>query len=447
MTKEIMEKFEIIGGVPLKGEIKISGAKNSALKAVVAACLTKEEVTLENIPLISDFLSMLQIFKSLGGKVKRHDHSVTLQLKEIKTHEIPLEKAAKARTTIMFIAPLLARAGRATIPNPGGCRLGARPVDRLIDSLEALGAKINYESETGYFNGEVKKLVGTNYKFDKSSHTGTETLIIASVLAEGQTIIENAAAEPEVDELISLLNQMGADIKRVEAKKIIINGVKKLHGTTFKILPDRNEAVTFALAALITKGDITIIDGAITNLDYFIKAVKEANGGFEKIGDNLRFFYKEEFKPVNITTNIHPGFMTDWQAPWTVLMTQASGESEIFETVFENKFAYIEDLKKMGAKIKPLKPEIKNPEKVYNFNLADDNSEYIHAIKIKGPTKLHNAIVTMKDIRAGAAVVLGALAAKGQSTVFNIELIDRGYEKFDERLRSLGANIRREFDN
>ncbi len=439
-----MEKFEIVGGNPLKGRVKISGAKNSALKAVVAACLTDQEVVLNNVPLINDFSLMLEIFKSLGGDVNLENHKVKLRLKEIKNYEIPLEMSARARATIMFIAPLLARFGKAIIPNPGGCRLGARPVDRLIDGLIKLGADIKYDSETGYFNGRAQKLVGTNYRFDKNSHTGTETLIIAAVLAKGKTIIDNAAAEPEIDELINLLTQMGADVKRIESRKIVINGVEKLHGAEIKILPDRNEIVTFALAGLITKGDVAIEDAGKANLDFFIDNLRIIGAGFEKNNDDLRFFYKEPLKAINIKTDIYPGFMTDWQAPWAVLMTQAVGVSEIHETVFENKFSYIEDLKKMGANIEMFNPDIKNKEEVYNFNLEDDRDSFFHAIRIKGPTKLHNAIVTMRDLRAGAAVVLAALAASGKSTIFDTDIIDRGYEKIDDRLKSLGANIKRE---
>lgn len=439
-----MDKFEIIGGNPLRGEVKISGAKNSALKVIVAACLTEDEIIIENAPLINDFFLMLEIFRILGGMVEIKDHRVSLSLKKIKTFEIPLEMAARARATVMFMAPLLSRVGQAVIPNPGGCRLGARPVDRLIESLEKLGAQIKYDSDSGFFRAKAKKLQGINYKFDKNSHTGTETLLIASVLAEGETTIANAAEEPEIDELINLLNQMGANIKRNKDRKIFIKGVNKLHGAKIKILPDRNEAVTFALAGLVTKGDVIIKDAGKINLDFFIDAVKKTGAGFEANKNDLRFFYKNNLKSTEITTSIYPGFMTDWQAPWAILMTQAQGMSIIHETIFENKFAYIEDLKKMGAKVSFFNPIVKNKEEFYNFNLSDDKPSYFHAVKIFGPIKLHNAILTIKDLRAGAAVVLGALAAKGKSAIFGTDIIDRGYEDFDNRLKNLGANIQRE---
>jgi len=437
-----MNKFVIKGGNKLVGEISVSGAKNVALKALIAACLTDEEIVIKNIPLISDFFTMVEIIKELGGNVRIKDHVAYIQVKKFKKNEISLEVAAKTRTSSMFLAPLLLRTGEAIIPNPGGCRLGARPIDRIIEGLNDMGANIVYKSDDGYFHGKSKGLHGTNYRFTKNTHTGTETLIIAAVLAKGKTILENAAAEPEIDELIELLNNMGASIKRTAPRTIKINGVKKLHGTVHTIFPDRNEIVTFAIAALMTKGDI-VIKNTGNNLSEFLEKLEEAGGGVEKNGKSLRFYYKEPLKAVDVVTAAYPGFMTDWQAPWAVLMTQSEGTSQIHETIFEDKFGYIKDLKKMGGKAKLFNPQVENPEEVYNFNLSDDRPEYFHAVKIKGPTKLHNAVATMVDLRAGAAVVLAALAASGTSTIFGIEKLDRGYEEFEKRMVTLGARIKR----
>jgi len=438
-----MDKFIVQGGKVLKGTTIVSGSKNVALKALVAACLTKEKVVIENIPHISDFFVMVEIMRDLGISVEIVDHKVIVEAKEITKHQIPLDKAALARTSSMFIAPLLARVGEAIIPNPGGCRLGARPIDRTIKGVRKLNAKVVYYSEDGYFHATTKGLKGSNYKFDKNTHTGTETLILLSTLAKGKTILENAAEEPEIDELIGLLNLMGAKIKRNGKRRIEITGVSKLHSAKFKIQPDRNEIITFAIAAIITKGDVFIKDAKKVAIKEFLQKLDEVNAGYEIKKDGIRFFYKGELLPTEVITSSYPGFMTDWQAPFAVLMTRAQGVSTIHETVFENKFGYVRDLKRMGAKIESFRPQVKNPSSFYNFNLSDDKPSYFHAIKIYGPSSLHNAVVTTIDIRAGAAIVLAALIAKGRSSIFGIEKLDRGYESFAKRLTNLGASIKR----
>lgn len=437
-----MEKFVIKGGKALKGEITVSGAKNVALKALVAACLTDQEVVIENVPLISDFLVMSEIIKDLGGEVKIKDHVATVRMEKIKNPKISFEKAAEVRTSSMFLAPLLARVKRAMVPNPGGCRIGARPIDRTVSGLKRMGAKITYSSSDGYFHAETKGLSGIDYSFDKNTHTGTETMILASVMASGTTTLKNAAEEPEVDELIALLNSMGANIKR-NKRTIVIEGVKNLHGTRFRVGEDRNEIITFAIAAVLTNGDIFIRGVDTRGLLEFLEALEKCGGGFEEKEDGLRFFSKEKLKPCDIETKQYPGFMTDWQSPWAVLMTQSNGKSIIHETVFENRFGYVEQLKKMGANIDFFNPKISDPSKAYNFNMTSETMKKFHAIRIFGPSKLHNAIVSISDLRAGATLVLAALIAKGESVVFGVEILDRGYEKFDKRLKSLGANIER----
>jgi len=449
-----MQKFVVTGGNKLKGTITVSGAKNVALKALIAACLTDEEVAIKNVPLISDIYVMIDIIKELGGKVKLTDHAIKIQIKKIKNNKISLDSAARIRTSFMFIVPLLLRSRNAMIPNPGGCRLGARPVDRLLDGLKKMGADIKYNTKDGFFytkssiSTKKSPLHGASYTFEKNTHTGTETLLLAAVCANGKTILNNAAEEPEIDELIALLNKMGADVKRTKKRTIEIKGIdpgKKplLHGTTFTIGPDRNEIITFACAALITKGDVFIKGADEEYIKEFIEKLEKAGGGVEFKKDGIRFYYKKPLIAVNIETKPFPGFMTDWQAPWGVLMTQAKGTSTIHETVFENKLGYIYEIQKMGAKTKLFNPKIKHPEKVYNFNLSDDDPTLFHAVKIKGPSSLHNAVVTMWDLRAGAAVVLAALSACGTSTIYDIDKLDRGYEKFENRLDGIGAEIRR----
>lgn len=441
-----MDKLIVNGGIKLTGETEVSGSKNVALKALVAACLTNEEVIIENIPIISDIFIMADIIAELGGIVNTQNHTVKIKIDKFSSTKVALERAVEVRTSAMFMAPLLARMNEAIIPNPGGCRLGARPIDRTIEGLNCLGADIKYKSSDGYFHAKTEGLRGATYRFDKNTHTGTETLIIAAVLAKGKTILKNAAEEPEIDELISLLNQMGALIKRIKPRTIEITGVEKLHGTRFVIAPDRNEVVTLGIAALITKGDIFIKDVKREGLEAFLDKLEEAGGGYEEKNGGIRFFYIGPLKAADVTTSIYPGFMTDWQAPWTVLMTQAQGESVVHETVFENKLGYVADLKKMGADAKLFNPKVDNPSEIYNFNLDDDSPDYFHGVKITGPTKLHNAIISMENIRAGAAVVLAALAAQGESVILEVHHLDRGYEKFEERLNNLGAKIIRESD-
>ena len=438
-----MTKLIVRGGKKLKGETEVSGSKNVALKALVAACLTSDEVVIENAPLISDVYVMCDIIKELGGKVKLLDHKVSVSVEEFKKTKISLERGAEIRTSAMFLAPLLLRSKEAVIPNPGGCRLGARPIDRIIEGLSKMGADIKYRSADGYFHAKSKGLRGIEFTFAKNTHTGTETLIIAATLAEGRTVLKNAAEEPEIDELISLLNSMGARIRRTKKRTIEIIGVQSLHGTSFKILPDRNEIVAIAIAAIVTGGDVFVKDIGKNGLSEFLRELEKVGAGYEIKERGIRFFTKGDLRPTDVTTSPYPGFMTDWQAPWAVLMTQAKGSSIIHETVFENKLEYVRDLQKMGAKATLFNPKVSNKNKIYNFNLEDDSPSYFHAVKIEGPTPLHNAVVTMHNIRAGAAVVLAALIAKGESAILEIEHLDRGYEKFEQRLKKLGADIKR----
>lgn len=438
-----MEKYVIKGGSTLTGTIAVSGAKNVVLKMLVAACLTDEEIIIHNVPIISDVAVMIDIIRELGGTVSMGDHTLRVRIEAFTKNKISLDQASHVRTSSMFLAPLLIRQKQAIIPNPGGCRIGARPIDRTVNGIELMGAKITYHSEDGYFHAQAEELHGVTYRFDKNTHTGTETLIIAAAMARGKTRLENAAEEPEIDELIALLNAMGARIKRTEHRVIEIEGVDRLHGAEITIKPDRNEIVTFAIAAIVTHGDVFIRGAKREDLQEFLEKLEEAGGGIEEKDDGIRFYFREELRAVDVTTRPYPGFMTDWQAPWAMLMTQARGTSLIHETVFENRFGYVKELRKMGAKIKLFAPQVENPEEVYNFDLSSGDTDTSHAIKITGPTKLHNAVVTMTDLRAGASLVIAALAAHGETVLHGIHLVDRGYEKFEDRLASLGADIRR----
>lgn len=426
----------------MKGTIRLSGAKNVAMKTIIAALLTDEIVVVRNVPLISSVIGTAKIVEPLNVKVKFYpDNSMVIRPSGIDRYLIPLELGGLYRTATMTISPLLHRFGKAVVPNPGGCRLGKRPIDRHIEALKALGAKIQYKD--GFFYAETSGLKGTRFRFRKNTHTGTETLILAAVLASGTTVLENASAEPEVDDLIAFLSSMGAKIKRREERTIVIEGVNKLHGTDYRIMSDRNEAVTFAIAAYVTKGDIFVKDIDTLTIQSFLDKLKQADASFEKLKDGIRFFNHHRYKATSVVTAPFPGFMTDWQAPWVVLATQAEGVTTIHETVFESRFGYVSELRKMGARIEFFDPKVANPRQFYNFNWEDRNPDFHQAIRIYGPQKLHNAVVEVSDLRAGATLVLGALAASGESTIYGIEHIDRGYEQFDKRLRLLGAQIKR----
>ncbi len=435
-----MKRYKITGGLPLQGEVVISGSKNVVTKALIASCLTSEEVILQNVPLISDFLIMLDLIKAIGGEVELQDHTVRVRVKQVLKNKIPLDIGAKVKTSSMFLAPLLARTKEAQIPNPGGCRIGARPIDRHIEGLERMGATIGYTSADGYFHASTDGLVGTEYTFEKNTHTGTETLILAAVLAKGKTVLHNAAQEPEIDDLILLLNNMGADVTRTAPRTIEINGVETLHGATHTIMPDRNESVTFAVISAVTGGKVLMKNAELSDMQTFLDVFKKAGGEWDENNGAVRFYMPNGIKPVDVITEPHPGFMTDWQGPWSILMTQADGESIIHETIYENRFAYVTELAKMGAKLEMFSPEVQNPEKTYNFNY-DSEKVYEQGLKIRGKTKLHEGVLTVYDLRAGATLVIASLLANGESVVFGIEQVERGYESFHERLQALGAKI------
>ncbi len=444
-----MAKFIIEGGTPLKGKVKIGGAKNSGFKLMIAALLSEEPTTLRNISNIRDVAVMKEIIEALGGRVEVDgDHSLRVSPRGLNKYQVPTDLAGKSRASSMLMGPLLARFGKAVVPLPGGDKIGARPLDRHLTGVEAMGAafeQLNNQLIVKSYSG----LIGTDYSFGKNTHTGTETLIIASVLAQGKTVLKNAAAEPEVDDLINMLNSMGARIRRVGPRIIEIEGVSSLHGTHYTVMPDRNEAVTFACAALATGGELTIENVRLPDLAAYLEKLSEIGAGYEMIkgesfvNENLKVFAKKELKSADVVTGPHPGFMTDWQAVWTTLVTQAAGESIVHETVFENRFNYVPQLVKMGAKIKLFNPSVERPEMFYNFNWQDNKPDYFHAAKIAGPTPLRATEVVVADIRAGATLTIAALLAKGISVLHDIEHIERGYEDFEKRLTALGAKIKK----
>jgi len=436
-----MSKLIIQGGTPLKGVVRLGGAKNSSYKLMIASLLSRHEVQLLNFSRIADVKLVKDIISSLGGQVySAGERTMFINPKNLNSSTIPTKLGEASRASSMFIAPLLARSKKAIVPLPGGDKIGKRPLDRHFDGLKALGARIEYKK--GLIHASCDQLVGNTYKFSKNSHTGTETLIMAAVLAKGETLIENAALEPEVDDLISMLNKMKAKIKRLPNKKIKIIGVKKLASTIHKVMPDRNEAVSYAVAALTTKGEIVVENANQDHLKAFLQKLDDINAGYQIDDYGIRFFHKPNMKATNITTQPHPGFMTDWQPLWSVLATQLNGVSKIIETVFTSRFQYAKDLIKMGANISFFNPKPKNPKQFYNFNLDDDQKSNFHAMKISGPTKLKGGNFIINDIRAGATLALAGLSAKGQTSLTGLEHIDRGYENFAGRLLQLGAKIK-----
>jgi UDP-N-acetylglucosamine 1-carboxyvinyltransferase len=439
-----MEKFIITGNIPLRGELTLSGAKNVALKVLSASLLTKDELIIHNVPHLTDVYVMLELLATLGVTAHWDGHTVIIKSTGAKNTRVPLDIGARLRTSSMVVGPLLAQYGKAIIPNPGGCRLGARPIDRHMEALKAMGAHVSYHSDDGYFYLTAPCLTGATIPFGKNTHTGTETLILAAVLARGTTVIKNAAEEVEVDGLIELLNAMGARVMRSKSREITIEGVEKLHGAEYTVMPDRNEEVTFAIAAAMTQGEIVVHQSQRAQLHAFLEKYSEAGATYDEIDEtSTRYRFSGKLQATDVTTSIHPGFMTDWQAPWAVFMTQAKGISTIHETVFESRFSYVAELKKMGASISFFSPKVTDPETYYNFNWKDRVNGHHQAIKITGPTELHNAILEMTDLRAGATLVLAALVAGGESYIHGIDQVDRGYEQIDTRLKKLGANIKR----
>lgn len=437
-----MAKFIIQGGKPLKGAVRVGGAKNASFKLMIASLLASGESRLLDVSKVGDVEITKKVIKALGGGIEsRGERTVFVQPNSLKTFKIPQKLGVKSRASTMLAGPLLARFGKADLPLPGGDKIGPRPLGRHIAGLESLGVKAALSQ--GILKLRCQNLKGARYRFVKNTHTGTETLIMVAVKAKGVTILENAALEPEIDDLIAFLNKMGAKIKRLSGRVIKIEGVRKLGGAIYRIMPDRNEVVSYACAALATQGDVTIENARAKDLAAFLDKVKQAGGRFEVDDFGIRFWYEKPLKATDITTAPHPGFMTDWQPLWTLLMTQAKGRSKIVEAVHNNRLGFTKDIIKMGAKIKLFNPRLANPERFYNFNLKDDRPEYFHAAYVWGPTPLRGRRLIVPDIRAGATLTLAALIAKGKSVLEKIELIDRGYEDLDGRLRELGANIKR----
>ncbi len=431
---EKYSKFIIKGGNPLHGSVKVTGAKNSATKIIVASLLTSEECTFRNSPnKISDLTITKEICTLLGSDISVGEDKLTIKTEKIKTHVIPCELGNSNRIAVLLAGPLLHRTGKAEIPIPGGCKIGSRPVNFHIEGLKKLGCRV--ENNEFYYILHADKLQGNNIHLDYPSVGATENIIIAATLAKGRTILTNAAVEPEILDLIKFLQKMGAIIELSTDRKISIEGVDKLTGASHSIIPDRNQAASFASAGLASKGDVFVENAIQDDLITFLNTIRRVGGKF-KIEDNgIRFYYDGPFKSIALETNVHPGFMTDWQQPFVILLTQAMGISIIHETVYEKRFGYVEALQKMGADIE-----------LYNTCLGGlqcrfVNADYYHSAVIKGPVELKSSEINIPDLRAGFSYLIAGAIAKGETIVNGSLYIDRGYEDIDVKLRSLGVDI------
>jgi UDP-N-acetylglucosamine 1-carboxyvinyltransferase len=437
-----MSTYHITGGHKLYGSVRVGGAKNASYKLMIAALLAESPSRLLNFSKISDVELVAKIINLLGAKAELvGERAYMIDPTNFSKFEIDKSFGEASRAASLFIPVLLAKFGKAIVPFPGGDKIGARPLDRTFDGLRAMGASVRTDAERIIL--ETDGLHGANYTFEKNSHTGTEALVMAAATAQGKTILENAAEETEIDDLIDFLNSMGAKIRRTQKRVIEIEGVPELHGSIHKIMPDQNQVITFACAALATKGDVIVENAIARDLTAFITELDKIGAGYE-IGEyGMRFFYQGPLKATDVTTQVHPGFKTDWQPLWVTLMTQAQGQSVLHETIYESRFAYVNSLVEMGANIELFNPEVQNPNEVYNFDLKDEKAGNFHAARITGPSALRGGEFDVKDLRHGATLVVAGLIANGETILHDPQnQIARGYEALDECLRSMGAMIK-----
>jgi UDP-N-acetylglucosamine 1-carboxyvinyltransferase len=419
-----MDKFVIRGGNPLIGTIRVSGAKNSALPCMAAAILTEDEVTLENIPQVRDIETERRLLASMGAEVElgygRAQHRTRISCRLLSDPVAKYEIVKTMRASSLVLGPLIARTGMARVAMPGGCAIGGRPIDLHIRGLEKMGATI--KQEHGYLEARATRLKGAHIVFDKITVTGTEDLLMAAALADGETVMENCAREPEVTDLATLLVAMGAKIEGAGTSTLRVQGVTSLKGARHRINPDRIEAGTFLIAGAITGGDLIVSNCNPTHLSAVMSKLEEAGARIDIFGtDSVRVRRDGLLRAVDISTEEYPGFPTDMQAQFMALATQADGVSAVRENIFENRFMHVQELVRMGANIK-----------------VDGRTA-----TVRGATGLSAAAVMCSDLRASASLVLAAMVADGESILDRVYHMDRGYERIEEKLRSVGAQIRR----
>ncbi|MBP9827607.1 UDP-N-acetylglucosamine 1-carboxyvinyltransferase [Patescibacteria group bacterium] len=428
-----MSVLKITGGKPLRGEVQIAGVKNGASKMIIASLLTAGEMTLENVPLQQETDISRELVTTLGAASSLEGHTLKLHAKEI-TRTSAMQLSRKNRLAILALAPLLHRTGEAYVPTLGGDKIGPRPVNFHLDALESMGAKIEVDAD-GYRASVNGRLKGAVIALPYPSVGATETVLFAGVLAEGRTVLKNAAIEPEIIELIMMLQKMGAIIDVKEDRNIEILGVHELHGCTHRVIPDRNEVASFASLALATHGEIFCKGADHRDVITLLNAVRRIGGEYEVRKDGILFRGNGKYHGLQLETDTHPGFMTDWQQPFTVVLTQAEGTSVVHETVYQERFGYTATLKQMGADVTLFDSclgEIKCRFKDHNYK---------HSAVIKGPAKLSATKMVIPDIRAGLAYVIAALVAEGTSELTGVEHLERGYEDLYGKLEAIGADI------
>ncbi len=414
-----MDKFVIEGGKPLQGEVEISGSKNAALPIMAATLLAPGKYHIRNVPRLRDVRTMAHLLRIIGAKVDFENHSLLIDTTLADFPEAPYELVKTMRASIYVLGPLLARFKQAKVSLPGGCAWGPRPVDLHLKGMKKLGAGI--ELDGGYITAKTANLIGNHIYLDVASVGATGNIMMAAVLAEGETVIENAASEPEIVDLGHFLQQMGARIKGLGTKFIHIEGVPGLRPTDYEVIPDRIEASTFLVAGLITGGDITVTHCQPEHIIEVLEKLKETGARLEVEKDRIRVAGNGEIRPVNVTTAVYPGFPTDMQAQWIALMSLARGSSIVTDTIFTDRFTHVPELNRLGADI-----------------VLKNNSAFI-----RGVERLKGAPVMSTDLRASASLVLAALAAEGRSDVHRVYHIDRGYESIELKLQKLGARIER----
>jgi len=429
-------KYIIEGGSTLQGEITIRGAKNAVTKEMVAALLAPGISRLRNVPDIGDVDITRRVLESLGCRIKHEAEAGTLEIdtSSVSTPEVPAEYSGLNRIPILMVGPLLHRFGRAVIPMMGGCGIGERPIDFHIQGLETLGAKVEYKDGAYHFRAE--RLTGARITLPFPSVGATENLMMAAVLAHGTTEIRNAAIEPEITDLALLLQAMGAIISQETDRTWIIQGVGSLRPADHRVINDRIEAASFAVSAVATRGDVFIRGADQIHLLTFLNWLRCAGGEFEVRADGIRFYGRDcKLKSIAAETGVHPGLMTDWQQPLVILLTQAEGMSVIHETVYENRFGYVDTLNRMGARIQ-----------VFSECLGGRDCRFrqlghLHSAVILGPTPLRGADVEIPDLRAGFSYLVAAVLAKGRTSISGVRYIERGYDRVVEKFRALGASI------
>jgi len=414
-----VHKLSIQGGVALAGEVRVAGAKNAALPILTASLLTAAPLTVANVPSLNDVRTMLQLLERMGVRARRDGHTVHLDAAQVTDPVAPYELVKTMRASVLALGPLVARFGEARVSLPGGCAIGERPVDLHIKGLEAMGAEVSIDA--GYIHARAKRLKGARLFMDTVTVTGTENLMMAASLAEGETVLENAAREPEVVDLARCLIAMGARIRGHGTDEIVVEGVRSLGGATHAVMADRIEAGTFLAAAAASRGRVTLTHAPVASLDAVIEKLREAGAEVTVAGDRVSLAMPRRARSVSVRTAPHPGFPTDMQAQFIALNSTAEGTAFVTETIFENRFMHVQELRRLGAKIE-----------------IEGNTAFVHGVE-----RLTGARVMATDLRASASLVIAGIVAEGETVIDRIYHLDRGYERIEERLGQLGARIAR----